>query len=121
MYVVTSKGGCPDQQERGALGPRPRGGGPPLYSLERRRRRAWRREAERVGRRRRSLITDVLLSARESVLEIESVHDEQVFSISVLHPEIKQRRMRDLEGVLRRFLDDYEITPTRVTLVKRLR
>ena len=68
-----------------------------------------------------AFITDVLLSARERVLEIGSAHDEQVFSISVVHPEIKQRRMRDLEGVLRRFLDDYEITPTRATLVKRLR
>ena len=68
-----------------------------------------------------AVVTDVLLSAREGVLEIESVHDEEVFSISVAHPEIKERRMRDLEGVLRRFLDDYEITPTRATLVKRLR
>jgi hypothetical protein len=68
-----------------------------------------------------AVVTDVLLSAREGVLEIVSVHDEEVFSISVAHPEIKERRMRDLEGVLRRFLDDYEITPTRATLVKRLR
>ncbi len=68
-----------------------------------------------------AVVTDVLLSAREGVLDIESVHDEEVFSISVAHPEIKERRMRDLEGVLRRFLDDYEITPTRATLVKRLR
>ena len=68
-----------------------------------------------------AVVTDVLPSAREGVLEIEFVHDEEVFSISVAHPEIKERRMRDLEGVLRRFLDDYEITPTRATLVKRLR
>jgi hypothetical protein len=68
-----------------------------------------------------AVVTDVLLSAREGVLEIESVHDEEVISISVAHPEIKERRMRDLEGVLRRFLDDCEITPTRATLVKRLR
>ena len=68
-----------------------------------------------------AVVTDVLLSAREGVLEIESVHDEEVFSISVAHPEIEERRMRDLEGVLRRFLDDYEITPTLATLVKRLR
>ena len=68
-----------------------------------------------------AVVTDVLLSAREGVLEIESVHDEEVFSISVAHPEIKERRMRDLEGVLRWFLDDYDIIPTRATLVKRLR
>jgi hypothetical protein len=121
LYVVTSKGGCPDQQERGARGPRPHGGGPLLYSLERRRRGAWRRELNELAVATEAVVTDVLLSAREGVLEIESVHDEEVFSISVAHPEIKERRMRDLEGVLRRFLDDYEITPTRATLVKRLR
>jgi hypothetical protein len=68
-----------------------------------------------------AVITDVLLSAREGVLEMEFVHDEEIFRISIKHPEIKQRRMRDLEGVLERFLDDYEITPTCAILVKRLR
>jgi hypothetical protein len=68
-----------------------------------------------------AVITDVLLSAREGVLEIESVHDEEVLRISIKHPEIKERRMRDLEAVLERFLDDYEIIPTRAMLEKRLR
>jgi hypothetical protein len=68
-----------------------------------------------------AVITDVLLSAREGVLEIQSVHDEEVVRISIEHPEIKQRRMKDLERVLERFLDDYEIAPTRATLEKRLR
>ena len=68
-----------------------------------------------------AVTTDVLLSAREGVLEIESVHDEEVLRISIKHPEIKERRMRDLEAVLERFLDDYEITPTRAMLEKRLR
>ena|SRR5215211_5112762 len=66
-------------------------------------------------------ITDVLLSSPEGVLEIHSEHDEDLFRISIQHPEIKQRRMRDLEGVLEHFLDDYEITPTSVMLEKRLR
>ena len=66
-------------------------------------------------------LADVLLSAREGVLEIESVDDEEVFRISITHPEIEQRRMKDLERVLERFLDGYEITPTRAMLVKRLR
>ena len=65
--------------------------------------------------------TDILLSAREGVLEIESVHEEEVFRISIKHPEIEQRRLKDLERVLERFLDDYEITATRAMLVKRLR
>jgi|SRR5215204_4106264 len=68
-----------------------------------------------------AVITDVLLSAREGVLEIEAEHDEEVFRIFIDHPEIEQRRLKDLERVLERFLDDYEITPTRATLVKRLR
>jgi len=68
-----------------------------------------------------AVITDVLLSAPEGLLEIESAHDEEFFRISIQHPEIKQHRMRDLEGVLERFLDDHEITPTRAMLVKQLR
>ena len=68
-----------------------------------------------------AVITDVLLSAREGVLEIKSVHDEEVVRISINHPEIEKRRLKDLERVLQRFLDDYEITPTRAMLEKRLR
>jgi hypothetical protein len=67
-----------------------------------------------------AVITDVLLSAREGVLEIESEHNEEVVRISIKHPEIKQRRLKDLERVLQRFLDDYEITPTRAMLEKQL-
>ena len=67
-----------------------------------------------------AVITDVLLSVREGVLEIQSVHDEEVVRISIKHPEIEQRRMKDLERVLERYLDDYEITPTRAMLEKRL-
>ncbi|MDQ3603318.1 MAG: hypothetical protein M3385_05610 [Actinomycetota bacterium] len=68
-----------------------------------------------------AVVTDVLLSAREGVLQIESVHDEEVVRISIKHPEIKERRMRDLEDMLDRFLDNYEITPTHAMLEKRLR
>ena len=68
-----------------------------------------------------TVITDILLSAPEGVIEIQSEHDEEFFRISIKHPEIEQRRMRDLEGVLERFLDDHEITPTRTRLEKRLR
>lgn len=68
-----------------------------------------------------AVITDVLLCAREGILEIESLHDEEVVRISIKHPQIEQRRLKDLERVLQRFLDDYEITPTRAMLEKRLR
>ena len=67
-----------------------------------------------------AVITDILLSAREGVLEIQSVHDEEVLRISINHPEIEKRRLKDLERVLQRFLDDYVITPTRAILEKRL-
>ena len=67
-----------------------------------------------------AVLTDVLLSAQEGLLKIESFHDEVVFRISIEHPEIEERRMRDLEGVLETFLDGYELTPTRAVLVKRL-
>jgi hypothetical protein len=68
-----------------------------------------------------AVITDILLCAREGVLEIESLHDEKVVRISIKHPQIEQRRLKDLERVLQRFLDDYEIAPTRAMLEKRLR
>ena len=68
-----------------------------------------------------AVITDVLLSAREGVLEIESEHDEEVVRILIKHPETKRRRLKGLERVLEQFLDDYEITPTRAMLEKRLR
>jgi hypothetical protein len=68
-----------------------------------------------------AVITDILLCAREGVLEIESLHDEKVVRISIKHPQIEQRRLKDLERVLQCFLDDYEITPTRAMLEKRLR
>ena len=67
-----------------------------------------------------AVVTDVLLSTREGVLQIESVHNEEVVRISIKHPEIKERRMRDLEDMLDLFLDDYEITPTHAMLEKRL-
>jgi hypothetical protein len=67
-----------------------------------------------------AVITDILLSAREGVLEIESVHDDEVVTISIKHPKIVQRRLKNLEPVLQRFLDVYEITPTRAMLEKRL-
>jgi hypothetical protein len=68
-----------------------------------------------------AVLTDVLLAAGEGVLEIESTHDEEVFRLTIEHPEIEERRMRDLESVLERFLDGYELTPARAVLVKRLR
>jgi hypothetical protein len=67
-----------------------------------------------------AVLTDLLLSARDGVLEIESEHDDGAITIRIFHPEVKRRRMSDLSGILEQFLDDYDITPTRAVLVKRL-
>ena len=65
-------------------------------------------------------LTDIFLSTEGGVLEIESDHTEQTFSVTINHPKLHERRMADLSGVLEHFLDGYEITPTRTTLVKHL-
>ena len=67
-----------------------------------------------------AVLTDILLSAEDGILEIESEHDDEVFTICIVHPEVKHRRMSDLSGILEQFLDDYDITSTRAVLVKRL-
>lgn len=65
-------------------------------------------------------LTDVLLSAKGGMLEIESEHDEENFRVTISHPELERRRMADLPQVLEQFLDGYEITPYRTVLEKLL-
>ena len=67
-----------------------------------------------------AVLTDILLSAQDGILEIESEHDEEIFTIRIVHPEVNNRRVSDLLGILEQFLDGYEVTPTRAVLVKRL-
>jgi hypothetical protein len=67
-----------------------------------------------------AVLTDILLSADRGVLEIESERTDEVLTIRITHPELGNRRMSDLAGILERFLDGYEITSTRAVLVKRL-
>jgi hypothetical protein len=67
-----------------------------------------------------AVLSDVFLSAGEGVLEIESGRKEDAFEVRISHPELGERRMSDLAGILERFLDDYELTPTSAVLVKRL-
>ncbi|MCA1848190.1 MAG: ATP-binding protein [Actinobacteria bacterium] len=67
-----------------------------------------------------AVLTDILLSANGGVLEIESGRTDDAFEVRITHPELEDRRMSDLAGILERFLDGYEITPTRAVLVKRL-
>lgn len=63
-------------------------------------------------------LTDIFLSADGGKLEIVSEHSEKTFRITIVHPELKKRRMADLPSILERFLDDYELSPTRTVLVK---
>jgi hypothetical protein len=67
-----------------------------------------------------AVLTDILLSAEDGVLEIESGRADDAFEVRITHPELEDRRMSDLAGILERFLDAHEITPTRAVLVKRL-
>ena len=65
-------------------------------------------------------LTDIFLSTGGGTLEIESGHTEEVFSVSISHPELRERRMTDLSEILEHFLDGHDLTPTRTTLVKHL-
>jgi hypothetical protein len=67
-----------------------------------------------------AVLTDILLSTRGGLLEIESGRTHDAFEVSIVHPELEERRMCDLAGILEQFLDGYEITPTRAVLIKRL-
>ncbi len=67
-----------------------------------------------------AVLTDVFLSTEGGVLEVRSEVTGEQLRITVGHPRIEERRMSDLEGILRRFLDDHEISPTGVVLVKGL-
>jgi hypothetical protein len=67
-----------------------------------------------------AVLTDILLSVEDGVLEIESGRTDDTFEVRIAHPELRRRRMRDLAVILERFLDGYEITSTHAVLVKRL-
>ena len=68
-----------------------------------------------------AVLTDIFLSTSGGVLEIESgLARDGAFEVQITHPELEDRRMSDLAGILERFLDGYEITATSAVLVKRL-
>ena len=67
-----------------------------------------------------AVLTDILLSAEGGVLEIESGLTDGAFEVRITHPELGERRIKDLAGILERFLDDYEISKERAVLLKRL-
>ena len=68
-----------------------------------------------------TVLTDVFLSVEEgSTLEISSETSEETLRITISHPELRRRRMADLEGIMEQYLDEHELSPTRTVLVKRL-
>jgi hypothetical protein len=67
-----------------------------------------------------AVLTDILLSAPEGTLRIESEYDEGALVVKLEHPEIESRRMAGLEGLLEEFLDDHEVSSTRAVLTKRI-
>ena len=67
-------------------------------------------------------LTDVFLSLGEGgKLEVESEAAGDAVRITLRHPELRGRRMSDLEGIMEQYLDGYELSPTESVLVKRLR
>lgn len=69
-----------------------------------------------------AVLTDVFLSVGGGgKLEVESEAAGDAVRITLRHPELRGRRMSDLEGIMEQYLDGYEISPTESVLVKRLR
>lgn len=66
-------------------------------------------------------LTDIFLSVeRGGTLEVETEVAGNAAKTTIRHPEIKARRMADLEGIMEQFLDGHELSPTKAVLVKRL-
>lgn len=67
-------------------------------------------------------LTDVYLSTGDGSIRIEARSSGPDFRVEIEHPELPEggRRMWNLSGVLERFVDAYEISATRIVLVKRL-
>jgi hypothetical protein len=67
-----------------------------------------------------ALLTDIFLSVEDGTLEVESETTGGAVRITIGHPELHRRRMRDLEGIMEQFLDGYELSSTEAVLVKHL-
>ncbi len=68
-----------------------------------------------------AVLTDVFLSVKEGgTLEVESEAAGDIVRITLRHPELRGRRMSDLEGIMEQYLDGHELSPTESVLLKRL-
>jgi hypothetical protein len=69
-----------------------------------------------------AVLTDIFLSVEKGgTLEVESEITGDALKVTIRHPELRGRRMADLEGLMEQFLDEHELSLTRTILVKRLR
>lgn len=70
-----------------------------------------------------ALLTDVILSSEragvDGRLEVESEIEAGSVKITIHHPELSERRMAGLQGILDQFLDEHELFPKKAILVKR--
>jgi len=67
-----------------------------------------------------AVLTDIFLSGEGGMLEIESEITGGVLRITLRHTELTERPMAGLEGIMERFLDGCELSPTRAVLIKHL-
>jgi hypothetical protein len=67
-----------------------------------------------------AFLTDIFLSGEEGMLEVKSETSGGILKITLRHPELRRRRMADLEGIMEQFLDGHELSSTQAVLVKRL-
>ena len=67
-----------------------------------------------------ALLTDVLLSVDEGTLQVESGVSGDTFELTMRYPEMHDRRMAGLEGIMEQYLDGHELSPTEAVLLKRL-
>ena len=67
-----------------------------------------------------AVLTDIFLSGEGDILEVESEVSGYIVRTTIRHPEINYRRMADLEGIMKQFLDGYDLSPTKAVLIKRL-
>ena len=70
-----------------------------------------------------ALLTDVILSSEragvDGRLEVESEIEAGSVKITIRHPELRERRMAGLQGMLDQFLDEHELSPKKAILAKR--
>src|SRR5919112_714197 len=68
-----------------------------------------------------AVAAEAVLTVEEGgTLEVESKGAGDTVRITLRHPELRGRRMSDLEGIMEQYLDGHELSPTEAVLLKRL-